>query len=62
MRRIAAAPAGLGFGIGFDDFVLVGGEDVGVGEGADEAAVAAMDGVIREERGLVFARHDEDSD
>ena len=29
---------------------------------ADEAAVAAMEGVIREERGLVFARHDEDSD
>jgi len=29
---------------------------------ADEAAVAAMAGVIREERGLVFARHDEDSD
>ncbi len=29
---------------------------------ADEAAVAAMQGVIREERGLVFARHDEDSD
>ncbi|KRA42803.1 cyanophycin synthetase [Pseudoxanthomonas sp. Root630] len=29
---------------------------------ADEAAVAAMEGVIREERGLVFARHDEGSD
>ena len=29
---------------------------------ADEAVVAAMEGVIREERGLVFARHDEDSD
>ena len=29
---------------------------------ADEAAVAAMEGVIREERGLVFARHDESSD
>ena len=29
---------------------------------ADEAAVAAMEGVIREERGLVLARHDEGSD
>ena len=29
---------------------------------ADEAAVAAMEGVVREERGLVFARHDEGSD
>ena len=29
---------------------------------ADEAVVAAMEGVVREERGLVFARHDEGSD
>ena len=29
---------------------------------ADEAVVAAMEGVVREERGLVFARHDGGSD